>query len=156
MREIGLHGDAVAPDRACPFGPGDRVRAAIGRIGRVHHAHHGAALAEEGNRDRRATPAGGVFEGAVVRIDQPDPAGARAGRDGAFLAAELRRDQRLQQRLQPLLDFTVERAAAAAAARSLRGIELGAQPLAFRLDGGDDSAEGFGGRHTGSVELLFL
>ncbi len=31
-----------------------------------------------------------------------------------------------------------------------------ALPLAFRLDGGDDSAEGFGGRHTGSVELLFL
>ena len=55
-----------------------------------------------------------------------------------------------------LFDLAVEGAAAAAAARPLRRVELGAQPRAFRLDGGDDSAERFGGCQAGSVELLFL
>src|SRR4029077_5232186 len=116
----------------------------------------GLAFAEERDRDRRATAARRVFEGAIVRIDQPYPAGARAGRDGAFLAAELRRDQRLQRSLEALLDLAIERTAAAASARPARRVEHRAHSLAFRLDGNDDSPERFVGCHAGSVELLFL
>ncbi len=148
-----MHGNAIAQDRPGALRPGDGVRTAIGRIGGMHHAEHRLALLEQGDRNRRAAPPGGVLEGAVVRIDQPHPAGTRAGRDGALLAAELRRDQPLECRLQPLLDLAIERAAAAPAARALRRVELGAQPLALGFDRGDDFRKDVGRRHVGLIRM---
>src|SRR5437763_941084 len=78
-----------------------------------------------------AATAGDGFEGAVVRIDEPHPALARARGGGALFAAEACGNQRLQRALQTLLDLAVERAAAAPAARPLRRVELRAQALAF-------------------------
>ena len=151
--KITVNSGAIAADLAGAFGPGDGVGTAVGRIGRVHHAEHRLSFAQERDRDRRAAPARGVLESAVVRIDQPHPAGARAGRDGAFLAAELRGNQRLQRDLQPLLDLAVERAAAAAAARAPRRVELGAQPLAFGLYRGDHFRECVGWRHIFLIRI---
>jgi hypothetical protein len=91
-----------------------------------------------------------------MRIDEPYPARARAGRDGAFLAAELRRDQCLEHDLKALFDFAIERTAAARTARALRRVKFGAQLLALRLDGGDHAAKRIGGRHAVSVELFFF
>ena len=139
--QIDRHGCAVTANGTGALRPSDGVRSAIRGIRRVHHAEHGPSLLEKRHRDRRAAPARRVFEGAIVRIDQPHPAFARAGRDGALLAAELRRDERLERDLQTLLDLAVERAAAGPAARTLRPIELLAQPRALGLDRGDDFRE---------------
>jgi len=89
-----------------------------------------------------------------VRIDEPDPAFARAFGDLAFLAAEARGNERLQRTLQPLLDLAIERAAAAPAARALRRVELGTQPFALGFHGGDDLRERCCGRHIGSLEFF--
>src|SRR3989454_3334134 len=73
--------------------------------------------------------------------------------DGPLLAAELRGNQRLQRDLQPLLDLAIERAAAAAAARALQRVELGAQALAFGLYRSDHFREHVGWRHIVLIRI---
>jgi hypothetical protein len=87
-----------------------------------------------------------------VRIHEPRPAFARARRDGAFLAAELGRHERLQRDLQPLLDLAVSGTASTPAARPLRAVELRAQQAAFGFHRGDDVLQEFSGCHIGSVQ----
>ena len=89
-----------------------------------------------------------------MRIDEPDPAFARAFGDLAFLAAEARGNERLQRTLQPLLDLAIEWAAAAAAARAARPVELGAQALALGLDRGNYFLQNGGGCHVHSLEFF--
>src|SRR6185295_19232422 len=118
------------------LGPGDRVRSAVGRIRRVHHAEHWRALAQQRDRDRRAAPPGEELERAVVRIHEPDPACPGARRGSRLLADEGAIDEAAQRLAQAFLDLLVDRAVAALAARPAGTVELGAQPLAFGFHGG--------------------
>ena len=136
LRKIDLQRLAVALQLRA-LGPGDRVGAAVGRIGRVHHAEHRHALAQQRDRDRRAAPPGEELERAVVRIDEPGPAGPGTGSAPRLFTDEIAIDEATQRFPQAFLDLLVDRAVAALAARAAVAIELGAQPIAFRFDGGD-------------------
>jgi hypothetical protein len=134
LREIDVQRPAV-PLQLRALGPGDRVGPAVGRIGRVHHCKHRLAVAQQRHRDRRAAPAGGEFERAVVRVDEPGHALHRARAAARLLADERAVDQRAELLAQRLLDLDVDRAGAALATRPIGAIELGAQPRAFCFDG---------------------
>src|SRR6185295_16652943 len=99
------------------------------------------------------TPSNGApSRSNATGIHEPDPAGPGARGGSRFLADEGAIDEAAQRLAQAFLDLLVDGAVAALAARTAGAIELGAQPLALGLDGGDH----FGKRQSGHLELPFI
>jgi hypothetical protein len=86
----------------------------------VHDPQHGNVAAQQANRDRRAAFTLEEFARAVLRIDEPAPAGERPGAEAGFFAEEIAGNERLQAFAQPLFDLYVDRCLAAAWAGARR------------------------------------
>src|SRR5258708_6143766 len=122
-------GGAVASQWTRAFRPGEEVTGVVGVREREHDAQDGPAFAQEADGDRAAAAAGQVVASPVVGIDEPDGLPRLAGLHAGLLAPiSPSGERRGEPRSDLALGLRVRVRLVAAAARTARAMEVGAQP----------------------------